>query len=74
MFHCFCRGAGEAREAVAMGHFLSFAGTLTFGDETGRMLAEVARFVPGERIMVSNLHAWTSARLGVLGGGTSLPS
>ena len=52
VFHCFSGSLREAREAVAMGHFLSFAGTLTFGDETGRMLAEVARFVPGERIMV----------------------
>lgn len=52
VFHCFAGSVREAREAVTMGHYLSFAGTLTYGNETGRMLVEAAKFVPAEQVMV----------------------
>jgi len=52
VFHCFAGSVREAREAVAMGHYLSFAGTLTYGGETGRMLTEAARFVPAAQVLV----------------------
>ncbi|MBX7105108.1 MAG: TatD family hydrolase [Gemmataceae bacterium] len=52
VFHCFSGTVAEARLAVDMGHYLSFAGTLTFGEITGRMLSEAAAFAPPDRIMV----------------------
>lgn len=52
VFHCFAGSVREAREAVEMGHYLSFAGTLTYSGETGRMLMEAARFVPTAQVLV----------------------
>ena len=52
VFHCFSGTAAEARQAVEMGHYLSFAGPLTLNNKTGRMLSGAARFTPADRLVV----------------------
>ena len=49
IFHCFSGGVHEAEEAVKMGYFVSFSGTVTFG---GDELQEAAKSVPFETILI----------------------
>ena len=50
VLHCFTGGRELARRAVALGHFISFTGILTF--KTAAELREVARFVPLDRCLI----------------------
>ena len=50
VFHCFTGGADMAREALAMGAWLSFAGIVSF--PKAAELREVARLVPADRFLV----------------------
>lgn len=52
VFHCFSGSKAEAREAISLGHYLSFSGTITYNNDSGNMLAEAARFVPEGQVMV----------------------
>src|SRR5205823_514785 len=47
VLHCFGGGESLAREAVAAGHFISFAGNLTFPRAEG--LRQLARSLPEDR-------------------------
>ncbi len=49
-FHCFSGDAALARVAAEHGWYVSFAGTLTFGNARG--LHEAAPIVPAERLLV----------------------
>ncbi len=50
VFHCFTGTVEQAREAVQLGHYVSFTGIVTFKNATD--LLEVAAYVPEDRIMV----------------------
>jgi TatD DNase family protein len=50
VLHCFTGGADLARRAVALGHFVSFTGILTFKNSTA--LREIAASLPADRILV----------------------
>jgi TatD DNase family protein len=50
VLHCFTGGAELARRAVALGHFVSFTGILTFKNSTA--LREIAAALPADRILV----------------------
>lgn len=50
IMHCFSGGPDEAREALDLGFYLSFAGILTFPKATA--LQEAARTAPADRILV----------------------
>jgi len=50
IFHCFSGDLAMARSCVAAGYHLSFAGPVSF--RNARELAEAARFVPDELLMV----------------------
>lgn len=50
VFHCFSGDAGMARLAVERGYYLSFAGTITFGNAHG--LREALAVTPLDRILV----------------------
>lgn len=50
VFHCFSGNIKMAREAMAMGFYISFTGVVTF--RNARALREVVRAVPIERILV----------------------
>lgn len=50
IFHCFSGGAPEARIAVEMGGFVSFAGNVSY--KNAETLREAARVVPLDRLMV----------------------
>lgn len=50
IFHCFSGGAAEARVAVEMGGFISFAGNVSY--KNAENLREAARVVPLDRLMV----------------------
>ncbi|TDE93998.1 TatD family deoxyribonuclease [Occultella glacieicola] len=50
VFHCFSGDAEMARYCADRGYYLSFAGTLTFGNAHG--LREAARLVPQELLLV----------------------
>ncbi|WP_154795407.1 TatD family hydrolase [Occultella kanbiaonis] len=50
VFHCFSGDAQMARHCADRGYYLSFAGTLTFGNAEG--LREAARVVPQELLLV----------------------
>lgn len=50
MLHCFSSDAALAQQALAWGFLISFAGNLTFRND--RRLAEVARHLPRERVLV----------------------
>lgn len=50
VFHCFSGDAAMARECVAAGYVLSFAGTVTFKNAPG--LREAAALVPPEQLLV----------------------
>jgi TatD DNase family protein len=50
VLHCFTGGADLARRAVALGHFVSFTGILTFKNSAA--LREIAASLPADRILV----------------------
>ena len=50
VMHCFDAGLAQAQEVVDLGHFVSFAGIVTF--ENASEVREPAKSVPIERIMV----------------------
>ena len=52
VLHCFSGTQTEAEEALAMGHMISFTGTVTYPKSAD--LREVARSLPIDRIMVEN--------------------
>jgi TatD DNase family protein len=50
VLHCFTGGRDLAHRAVALGHFVSFTGILTFKNSTA--LREIAAELPADRILV----------------------
>jgi TatD DNase family protein len=50
VFHCFSGTTEQAQEALALGHYISFTGIVTF--KNAGSLRKVAAFVPEDRIMV----------------------
>jgi TatD DNase family protein len=50
VLHCFTGGADLARRAVALGHFISFTGILTFKNSAA--LRTIAAGLPADRILV----------------------
>jgi TatD DNase family protein len=50
VLHCFTGGADLARRAIALGHFISFTGILTFKNSTA--LRAIAAELPADRILV----------------------
>jgi len=50
VIHCFDARLAQAQEVVDLGHFVSFAGIVTF--ENNSEVREAAKSVPIERIMV----------------------
>ena len=50
VLHCFTGGPDLARRAIALGHFISFTGILTF--RNSQPLREIAAALPAERILV----------------------
>jgi TatD DNase family protein len=50
VLHCFTGGADLARRAIALGHFISFTGILTFKNSTA--LRAIAAQLPADRILV----------------------
>jgi len=50
VLHCFTSGRDLARRAVALGHFISFTGILTFKNSTA--LRMIAAELPADRILV----------------------
>ncbi len=50
VLHCFTGGADLARRAIALGHFISFTGILTFKNSAA--LRTIAAELPAERILV----------------------
>ena len=50
VLHCFSGDLAMARQAIELGYFISFAGSVTF--QNARRLQEIARAVPLENIVV----------------------
>src|ERR1700686_575383 len=50
VLHCFTGGPDLARRAIALGHFISFTGILTFKNSAA--LREIAASLPVDRILV----------------------
>jgi TatD DNase family protein len=50
VLHCFTGGADLARRAIALGHFISFTGILTFKNSAA--LRAIAAGLPADRILV----------------------
>src|SRR6202041_128927 len=50
VLHCFTGGPDLARRAIALGHFISFTGILTFKNSAA--LREIAASLPADRILV----------------------
>src|ERR1700761_5793078 len=50
VLHCFTGGRDLARRAIALGHFISFTGILTF--KNSAPLREIAASLPADRILV----------------------
>jgi TatD DNase family protein len=50
VLHCFSSGRGLAENGLALGHYVSFSGILTFRNAAA--LREIARDVPADRILV----------------------
>jgi TatD DNase family protein len=50
VLHCFTGGRDLARRAIALGHFISFTGILTF--KNSEDLRTIAAELPGDRILV----------------------
>jgi TatD DNase family protein len=81
VMHCFSGSIEEARLALDLGFFISFAGILTF--PKAEALRDVARFVPADRVLVEtdapflapvphrgkrNEPAWVAETVGRLAG------
>ena len=68
VLHCFSGDAAMAREAVARGYYLSYAGTVTFKNAEG--LREALRLTPLEQVLVETdapylaPHPWRGATNG----------
>jgi TatD DNase family protein len=52
VLHCFSGTAAEAKAASDLGHYVSFAGTLTYSGSIGTMLRQAASVVSPDRILV----------------------
>jgi TatD DNase family protein len=50
VLHCFTSSAGLAKAALDLGYLISFSGIVTFPN--ARELAEIARSVPADRLLV----------------------
>lgn len=50
VLHCFTGGADLARQALALGGYISFSGIITF--KNAEEIREVAKFVPADRYLV----------------------
>jgi TatD DNase family protein len=50
VLHCFTGGSDLARRAIALGHFISFTGILTF--KNSQDLRDIAAELPADRILV----------------------
>lgn len=50
VLHCFSSGRALAETGIALGHYVSFSGILTF--KTAEALRDIARDLPGDRILV----------------------
>ncbi len=50
VLHCFSSGRGLAETGIALGHYVSFSGILTFKNSVA--LREIARDLPADRILV----------------------
>jgi TatD DNase family protein len=50
VLHCFTGGPDLARRAIALGHFISFTGILTFKNSAA--LRDIAASLPVDRILV----------------------
>lgn len=50
VFHCFSGDALQAREALDLGGFISFAGNVSY--KSARLLQEAARTVPMDRLLI----------------------
>jgi TatD DNase family protein len=50
VFHCFNGSLEQAREAIDLGHYISFTGIVTF--QNAEELRQIAGLLPSERIMV----------------------
>jgi len=50
VLHCFSSGPGLAERAIALGHYISFSGILTF--KNSQEIRDIARDVPADRILV----------------------
>lgn len=50
VLHCFTGTIGEAERALAMGHYLSYTGVLTY--KNAEAIREAARITPLDRVMV----------------------
>ncbi len=62
MLHCFSGDQAMAQEALALGHFVSFAGNLTF--RNARALQETARSIPRDRVLIETDAPYLSPRRG----------
>jgi TatD DNase family protein len=62
MLHCFSGDLEMARQAIAFGHYVSFAGNLTF--RNAQALVAVARALPLERLLVETDAPYLSPRRG----------
>jgi TatD DNase family protein len=50
VLHCFSSGRALAETAIALGHYVSFSGILTFKNSKG--IRDIARDLPADRILV----------------------
>jgi TatD DNase family protein len=50
VLHCFTGGRDLAMRAIALGHYISFTGILTF--KNSQVLRDIARELPADRILV----------------------
>ncbi|MCA1841524.1 MAG: TatD family hydrolase, partial [Actinobacteria bacterium] len=50
VFHCFSSGVDDARTALELGGYISFAGNLTF--KSAESLRDAARWVPLDRMLI----------------------
>jgi TatD DNase family protein len=50
VLHCFSSGRGLAETGIALGHYVSFSGILTF--KNAQEIRDIARDMPAERILV----------------------
>ena len=50
MLHCFSSGRALAETGIALGHYVSFSGILTF--KNAEELRDIARDLPADRILV----------------------